>query len=211
MESLKPLHDRLKNLQYQAQKLIEARLALNALFVEEEIRLGRENEVLILMTVRSTVVEQLQRFRGIEASASCAHSQASAVSFMAGLAATAVVSQGNRASAIKDYLLEKATDRKEPFGLVVICIGPKGLPDDVKAMSISQSARDSNRPEPEIVNRLREDGYLLFSEDAFSLLIDRLIGDVRQGKLNLPISREKLTEIVGLNKPNSRIKIVLIE
>jgi len=49
-------------------------------------------------------------------------------------------------------------------------IGPRGLPDDVKAVSVSQSARDSNRPEPEIVKKLQENGYLLLSEEAFSLL-----------------------------------------
>jgi hypothetical protein len=93
----------------------------------------------------------------------------------------------------------------------MICIGPKGLPDDVRAVSISQSARDSNRLEPEIVNRLQENGNLLFSEQVFSSLIDRLIAYIRQGKLCLPVSREKLAEIAGLNKPKSRIKIVPIE
>jgi hypothetical protein len=61
------------------------------------------------------------------------------------------------------------------------------------------------------VKDLRENGYLLFSEEMFSYLIDRLTTDVRQGKLWLPISRDKLTEIAGLSGPNSRIKIVPIE
>jgi hypothetical protein len=61
------------------------------------------------------------------------------------------------------------------------------------------------------VNRLQENGYLLFSEEVFSSLIDKLVADVRQGKLRLPVSREKLAEIAGLNKPKSRIKIVPIE
>jgi len=61
------------------------------------------------------------------------------------------------------------------------------------------------------MHKLQEDGHLLFSEEAFSLLIDRLIVDVRQGKLRLPVSREKLAGIIGLNKPKSRIKIVPVE
>ena len=93
----------------------------------------------------------------------------------------------------------------------MVCIGPRGLPDDAKAISISQSARDSNRLEPEIVNDLRENGYLVFSEETFSSLIDKLVADVRQGKLRLPVSREKLSHIAGLNKPKSRIKIVPVE
>lgn len=211
MEGLKSFHEHLQNLQSQAQKLIGAGSALNALFVEEETRLEREREVSTLEAVRCVIVERLRWLKHIEASASCGHGQASAVSFVAELAATAIVSQGNRTSAIKDYLLRKATDKKAPFGLVMICIGPKGLPDDAKAVSISQSARDSNRLEPEIVNKLQQNGYLLFSEEAFSSLIDTLIAHVRQGKLCLPVSRERLEEIAGLNKPKSRIKIVPIE
>ena len=93
----------------------------------------------------------------------------------------------------------------------MVCIGPKGLPDDAKAVSVSQLARDSNRTEPEIVKGLRENGYLVFTEETFSYLIDRLVADVREGKLCLPISREKLADISGLNKPKSTIKIVPIE
>jgi len=211
MGSLKSFHDRLKNLQSQAQKLMDAALALNALFVEEETRLERDDEVSILMGVRRAIVEQSRQLKRIETSVSLGHSQASAVLFAAELAATAIVSQGNRASAIEDYLLRKATDKKEPFGLVMICIGPKGLPDDAKALSISQSARELNRTEAETVHRLRENGYLVLSEQVFASVIDTLVADIRQGRLCLPVSRDKLVEIAGWNRPKSSIKIVPIE
>jgi hypothetical protein len=211
MEGLKSFHNRLKNLQSQGKKLIETRLALNTLFVEEEIRLKREDEVSILMMLRCAIVEQLQELQHIETSASLGHSQGNLVLFPIGLALTAMFSKNNRPSAISDYLLRGPGGRHRPFGVVMVCVGPRGLPDDAKAISISQSARDSNRLEPEIVNRLQENGYLLFSEEVFSSLIDKLVADVRQGKLCLPVSREKLAEIAGLNKPKSRIKIVPIE
>ena len=123
----------------------------------------------------------------------------------------AMFSKSNRLSAMRDYLLREPTDRQQPFGLVMVCIGPKGLPDDVKGVSISQLARESNRLESQIINKLREDGYLLFSQEAFSALIDKLIGDVREGLLSLPISRDKLGEIAGLEKPKPRIKVVEVE
>jgi len=211
MEGLKSFHDRLKSLQPQGKRLIETMVALNARFVEEEIRLDRENEVSILKLVHCAIVEQLQELKRIETSASIGHGQGNLVLFPIGLALTAMFSKNNRPSAITDYLLHGPGDRYCPFGTVMVCVGPKGLPDDAKAISISQSARDSNRLEPEIVNKLQEDGYLLFSEEVFSSLIDRLITYVRQGKLCLPVSRERLAEIAGLNKPKSRIKIVPIE
>jgi len=211
MESLKSFHDHLRNLQSQGEKLIETRLVLNALFAKEETRLKQEDEVSILRALRCAIAEQLRRTKEIEASVSCWHSQANAVLFLAELGVTAMVSKGNRPSAIQDYLLRKDTVRQRPFGLVMVCISSKGLPDDARAVSISQLARESNRTEPEIVNRLQENGYLVFSEQVFSSLIDRLIADVREGKLRLPVSKEKLSEIAGLNKPKSRIKIVAVE
>jgi len=42
-------------------------------------------------------------------------------------------------------------------------------------------------------------------------LIDRLIVDVREGKLYLPVSREKLSEITGLNKLKLRAKVIEVE
>ena len=147
----------------------------------------------------------------IEISASFGHSQANLVLFPVRLALTAIFSKNNRQSAVMDYLRRGTEDRYRPFGTVMVRVGPKGLPQDAKAVSISQLARDSSRPETEIVNRLQEDGYLVFSEEAFSSLTDKLVADVRRGKLRLPISREKLAEIVGFNKPKSSIKIVPIE
>ena len=211
MESLKSFHDRLRNLQSQGKKLIEARLALNALFAEEETLLKREGEVSILRVASCAIVEQLQRLKHAEASASHGHSQANLVLFPVGLVITAMVSKGNRLSAITDYLLRGSADRQRPFGLVMACIGPQGLPEGAGTVAISRLAREANQPEPEIMNRLRDDGYLLFSEEAFTLLIDRLVSDVREGKLHLPVSREKLPEIMGLNKPKLKVKIVEVE
>jgi hypothetical protein len=210
MESLKSFHDHLKNLQPQAKKLIETGLALNALFAGEETRLKREDEASSLRAACRAIVERLQRLKAIEASASCGHSQANLMLSLTELVLTAMVSKGNRLSAIADYLLQAPTD-KQPFGLVMACIGPRGLPDDVEVVSVSQLARESNRPQPEIMNKLQDDGYLLFSEEAFSLLIDRLVGDVREGKLHLPVSREKLSEITGLNKLKLRAKVIEVE
>ena len=211
MEGLKSFHEHLRNLRCQAEKLIDAGPALNALFAEEEIWLKQEDEASKLTAAHGTIVEKLKELRGIEASASLAHSEANAALFPVGLALTALFSRNDTRSAIMDYLRRPSGDRQRPFGRVMVCVGPKGLPDDAKAISISQLARDSNRLEPEIVNGLQGNGYLLFSEDLFSSLIEKLVADVRRGKLCLPLSRERLAEIAGSNKPKSSIKIVRIE
>jgi len=211
MEGLKSFYEHLQNLRSQAVELIDARLGLNALFAEEETRLQREDEASSLRVAYGTIAQKLKELRGIEVSASYEYSRANAILFVAGLAREAIVTKDNRASAIKDYLVRKGTGRKQPFGLVIVCIGPRGLPDNAKGVSISQLARDSNRLEPEIVKDLRENGYLVFTEETFSHLIDRLVADVREGKLHLPISRDKLAQIMGLNGPKFSIKIVPTE
>ena len=211
MGNLKSFHDHLRHSQAQVKKLTKTGPTLNALLAREGARLKREDEASRLRAIYRAIVEQLQRLREIELSASRGHSQANLMLSLVEVTVTAIVSKGNRLSAITDCLLGGATDRRQPFGLVMVCIGPGGLPEDVGVVSISQSARESGRPQPEIMNKLRDDGYLVFSEKAFSLLIDRLIGDVREGRLRLRVSKDKLVEIMGLSKQKLSLRITKVE
>jgi len=197
MESLKSFHDHLENLQHQARKLTSAGLSLTELFAEEAKRLSREDEASRLRALCHAVVEQLERVKRNEGSESYAQSQVNMkVSLIAlGMSAgRAMVSKNNRLSRISDSL-KSAGIEKLPFGNVLVCIGPKGLPEDVEVISISRLARESKRLESEVVNELQKRGYLLLSKEAFSLLIDKLVDAVRKGRLCLPISGEKLSEI----------------
>jgi len=106
-----------------------------------------------------------------------------------------VTSKDKGLLAFSDHLLRNLGDKERPFGTILVCIGPKGLPDDVGVISISELARESNREESEVISKLREGGHLLFSEEAFSRLIDRLTTDVQEGRLLLPVPTEKLAEI----------------
>lgn len=211
MENLKPFHSHLMDLRCKARAFIETGIALNAVFDKEEARLKREDEASSLQALYRATAEQLQRLRETEASVSRGHSQANLVLSLGELAVTALVSEGNRLSAIADCLLRGPAHRQQPFGLVMACIGPGGLPDDAGAVSISELARESGRPQPDVIDKLQEDGYLIFSEEAFSLLIDRLADDVRAGKLHLPVSRDKLVGIAALSKPKPSIKISPLE
>ena len=210
MGSLKPFHDHLQSLQSKAKNLNEAGPALDALFTKEGTRLRREDEVSRLKYLCRTVAAQLESVERSELSAKHGHSQANLILSLGELVLTAIISKGRRMSAIADYRRQSPTD-KQPFGLVMICIGPRGLPDDAQVVAISQLARESNRTEPEIINRLQEDSYLLFNEETFSVLISKLVTDIRDGRLCLPISSEKLSEITALNKPKLRARIIEVE
>jgi len=212
MESMKSFHDHLENSQSQAKKLTETELALNALFAGEETRLEWEDEASSLKALYRTIVEQLDRMKYSESSACYGDTKANLAFSVTGLAAKIIVAttKNQRAWNVVNNIFD-TEGHKKPFGTVMVCAGPKGLPDDATVISISQSARESNRSEPEIMNKLQDDGYLLFSKKVFSLLIDRLVGDVREGKLHLPVSRDRLAEIAGLNKPKPRIKVIEAE
>lgn len=200
MEGLSLFHADVKNLYHRAKKLTSTSLSLVTLFAEEATRLGREDEASRLRALCFSVRRQLYWAKSNEGSASYAHSQANLIVSLGGLAAGGIikmVSRNKQLSAFADYLLKSPTNKERPFGLVLICIGPKGLPDDAGVVSISQLAREANRLESEVINKLREGGYLLLGEKDFSLLIDRLIDDVREGRSRLPISREKLSEITA--------------
>jgi len=211
MANLNSFHDQLRDSQSQAKKLTEAGSDLNAVFGREGSRLKREDEASRLRAIHDAIVEQVQRLRETELLASCDHSQANLMLSLVEVAVTAMVSKGRRLSAVTDCLLRGPANRKQPFGLVVVSIGPRGLPDGVEVVSISQLARESKRPQPEVMNKLRDDGYLLFSEEAFSALASRLISDAREGKLRLPVCTETLAEITGMNKQILSPKITALE
>jgi hypothetical protein len=212
MESMKSFHDHLENSQSQAKKLTETELALNALFAGEETRLKWEDEASNLKALYRTIVEQLGQMEYSESSACCGDAKANLAFSVTGLAAKIIVAttKSQRAWDVVNNVFD-TEGHKKPFGTVMVCVGPKGLPDDATVISISQSARESNRPEPEIMSKLQGDGYLLFSKEVFSLLIDGLIGAVREGKLHLPVSRGKLAEIAGLNRPKPTIRVIELE
>jgi hypothetical protein len=211
MEGLKSFYENLRNLRSQAGKLVDAGFGLDALFAEEETRLERQDEVSILEAVRSGIAEQLQESERVEASASQAYSAANHLLAPIASIVRAIVAGDNRPSIIEGHLLHERAGRRRPFGLVMVSVGPNGLPDDARVVSVSQLARGSNRTESEVMHSLHETGCLLFSGEVFSSLIDKLAARVRYGKLRLPVSNKKLAEIAVLNEPKPRIKVVLAE
>jgi len=137
--------------------------------------------------------------KSLENAASYGHSKAKLVTSALGLAVgigIRMASKDKRALAFSNHLLKNLGGKERPFGTVFISIGPKGLPDDVQVVSISELARQSTRQESEVISKLRERGHLLLSEEAFSRLIDKLIADVEEGQRLLPVGAEKLTEIL---------------
>jgi hypothetical protein len=190
----------LKDLRCQAKRLTSTALSLTTLFAKEENRLIRSDEASRLKLLYSFIKQQVERGKHIEDAASYGHSQGELILTLGGLAASGIirmVSGNKQLASLTSAIFTSPTNRERPYGLVMVCIGPNGVPDDIEVVSISQLARKSNRDESEVINEIRERGYLLLSEKAFSLLIDKLIDSILDGSLRLPASREKLSEIMA--------------
>jgi len=203
MEDLNSLHAHLKNLHHQSRRLTSTGLSLITLFAQEANRLNRKDEASRLEALNSYIRQLLDRAKRSEDAASDGHIQAGLISSLGASTLGSIVKQvskNKRISAFTDHLLESPTSEEPSFGTILVCIGPMGLPDDVRVVCISKLARESNRPESEVIKELQESGCLLFDEKVFPLLIDRLADDVRDGRLRLPISRETLSQVMMSSK-----------
>lgn len=206
MEGLTHHSAELKNLRGQAIRLASDIISLTHLFAEEEIRLNRNDEASRLITLQSSISQRLDWVKNQEDSARYANSEVRGIISLGALAIK-VISEDKRLQSFSDRLIKKPSDKQTPFGNVLVYIGPKGIPDDAGVVSISLLSRESKREESQVINEIKRRGYLLLTEKDFSLLIERLVKDVLEGQLSLPICAEKLFEA----KTSERSKIEVKE
>jgi len=189
----------LNDLYVKARALYSNAVSIAELFDDETSRLIRMKMEAQLRDLHSQIVKQLHMTKAEEDVLKCSYNQNDTVFSLTKLAAGGIikmVSKNNEPlSAIGDQLLKKPARSHPDFGLVLVGIGPVGVPDGVQVVAVSQLARESNRAEAEVTNELKKQGQFLFNEQNFSLLIDKLIEGVREGSLTLPVSAKKLPRI----------------
>lgn len=187
----------LQDLRRRASALASAVESLAFLFEEESTCLRRKDEVARLQVLRSTILQKVEQARMEELAASSGYNRARAVGslFRLGAGLITMTSENRTMRAISRQLLAGPSSKEPPYGTVLVCIGPKGLLDDVEVVSISSLARESKRDESEIRDGLLAHGNLLFSDETFSHLIDRLNDEILKGTLGLPVSGGKLSQL----------------
>lgn len=186
---------KLKSLQKKSAKLVSAAESLTILFDQEETRLKRKAEVTRLKLLHSTILQWAEQERGTEISASIGYKQGRLIAQSAGLLIT-TLSKNNKVQSVARSLLREPASEKRAFGTILIRIDKKGLPDGVDVVHISRLGRESNQSETEVINRLKQTGYLLLKEENFSRLIDKLIEGILEGCLALPVSIQTLSQIL---------------
>jgi hypothetical protein len=198
MEGVTPHGSDFGNLQRQAKQLTSDSLSLANVLAEEANRLNRQDEASRLRALHSSIRQQLAWTKDLENAARRGYNDRKLKTSLAGLAIDTgilILSGDRRALAFSDHILEKLGGKERSFGTVLVSVGPKGLPDDMQVVSISELACQWDQQESQVIQKLQERGYLLFSEEALSGLIDRLVTDIQEGRLVLPVLPEKLAEI----------------
>ena len=109
------------------------------------------------------------------------------------------------ARAIKSFwswLEEEGIVTANPLASVKTPKKPKTIPktyteQELKAIlnTISAMPRESSRHESEIISELLRHGGLLLEEEVFLLLISKVMDGIQEGRLHLPISGDKLSQV----------------
>jgi len=198
VEGLDAFRTRLKATRDQGLTLKAAAVSLGESLAAMSDELARRDQMQRLRSLETTITAELERAHRSESTASLGRTQAAAIFSLVGLAlkmVTAAATDNPQARRFVDTVFSTNDLNKPPCGTVMVCIGSKGLPDDVRVVSISELARGSNRPELTIIGELHRQGYLLLSEQAFTDLMGKLAAAIMEDSLTLPVPTSKVTEV----------------
>lgn len=197
MGRLELFQAQLNDILHQAEILTEAAVSLSRSFEAEAERLTREDQVKHLKKIQAEIDYRLAWFRQRESTARSEYTNDrlkwSYMDFAANIF-TKVITKKREANDFVNQVFDTRKDGKPPYGNVTVCIGKKGIPEEVEVVSISSLARDANQSEFNIIQQLRKGGCLILSQGAFANLIGKLITDIREGRLCLPITGGQLSE-----------------
>jgi hypothetical protein len=86
--------------------------------------------------------------------------------------------------------------KKLPFGTVLVVIGQRGLPDDVKTIPISALARQYGITESAVRKTIVTKGYFLITPQVFAAAMDDIEHGVLEGMLSLPVLLNEVKKII---------------
>jgi len=170
---------------------------LAATFVESNMQLIRHDQVARLEVLKYRINKEVEGIEQVESAAQTGYTKGalldSGLTFVLG--SLVMNAMGCKDSLkIAAQMAGSALSRKVPFGTVLIGIGKKGIPEDVRVIPVSRLARESKRSETDIEANLKRNGYLMMALEVFIQALDRVEREILDGSLSLPIKISKITK-----------------
>ena len=156
----------LKDLMVRAGELVSATESLATLFEEEGISLKLGDHVARLQALQADIGKRLESAQSDENTARSSYPAGKFIKLTAWSIAEVfgVESIDTRWNKTSQKLAQPPAKGEPPFGMILVCIGPGGIPEDVHVVSVSRMARESRLKESEVMDSLIAGGSLLFNE-----------------------------------------------
>jgi hypothetical protein len=195
VESVAKGSDKLKDLHERIIRRAAVVAELGTVLASREGELHRHNEVAGIRRLRARILGEVEQIRAVERAAASGHSVAATVAGLGALAIGGAVSavDGRRGpKQIGARVASQMLSRKVPFGNVMALVGEEGIPTDVKAVSISELARDSGRGESAIMADLRASGQRLITPDVLGKILDKRERELLNASTLPPVRIQRL-------------------
>jgi hypothetical protein len=190
MESLIANPQRIEELRCEIKALAEAVVTLDKAFAWEADHLRRYDQAQCLDDLSARLTQEIAEIQRAESVASYSFTKGR---FVSGLAKALGASLGIVASHANENPLiigaRYAADewkKSAPFGTVARAVGPKGIPGDVRVVSLSRVARETGKAEFEVRAALEGRGYRIMMPDEFLGSLGELKDKVLKGTATLP-------------------------
>ena len=191
MEDMSGCRQQLEALRSQVRTQIDALAVLETAFLQEAEYLSRYEQARILGALQDRITQEVKDMRRMEESASYSFNRAMLVTGSVKFALFSLMASahGTEKHPLSIGLEHASSDfsRTAPFGTVIVAVGPKGMPDDVEVISLSQSAREQRKAESEIAAAMEDRGYRLIEPESFLRTLDELKEQVLKGSVTFPV------------------------
>jgi len=190
MESVMAYHQKIGELRCRVKALQEAVGTLDKGFAQEAERLCRYDQACCLDTLKARVTQEIQYEQFIESSASLGYTEGKFISglikFAGGAAIAAASHSKEHPLLVGAKLAGDEFSRTKAFKTVAVAVGPKGIPEDVRTVSLSRVARETGRTESEVRAALEGRGYRIMMPGDFLRSLGELREKVLGGTASLP-------------------------
>jgi len=197
MESMMAYRQEMDEIRCEVRALAEALGVLGKAFAQESEHLRRQEQAQCLDDLRARLTQEIAEIQRAESAASYSFTKGQ---FVIGLAKALGASLGSVAHPTNENPLitgaRHAADewrKSAPFKTVAVAAGPRGIPEDVRVVSLSRAARETRKPESEVRAALEGRGYRIVIPGDFLRSLERLKDKVLKGTATLPFIEGRLS------------------